>query len=114
MFGSSLPLDRRYDLVQCAKDMPPLPPSATLSNGSRRLHAAVARKTPAATKTGKEGEIVSSTPAETGAITPALFWCQIVAWRLKIADDSQATQSCRSAASGTTNTRPKGLRRHSI
>lgn len=47
-------------------------PSATLSNGKRRLHIAVTTKIAAEDSTGKLGVRVRRKPAVTGAMTPVL------------------------------------------
>jgi len=51
-------------------------PSATLSNGSKRLQPAVKAKMAADVNTGKLGETANRKPADTGAITPVLP-CQL-------------------------------------
>ena len=58
--------------AQCIKPPPPAPPSLTRSKGSNRLQPAVSTKIAADVNTGKDGDIESRKPAETGAMTPVL------------------------------------------
>ena len=91
--------------------MPFVLPSATLSNGSRRLQPAVKAKIAADVNTGKLGDTASKNPADTGAITPVLI---ISLAQSDHEADLQYGQSCRCSASRPSNGSPESLWCHTV
>jgi hypothetical protein len=70
--------------AQCMKPPPPAPPSLTRSKGNNRLQPAVSTNIAADVNTGKDGDIDSKKPAETGAMTPVLHNQLLLLSRAKV------------------------------